>query len=464
MKSKMLKSSLIGRLAVVLAVFLALAILVGCPPAPPPEVPVEEVTPEEVTPEEVVPPELVGTLRVTGIAGPGGEMLSLHAANFMEAHPGVEVIVEVSPVDEYKPAFPLIAASPDAPDVAWYWVDGRAYQDMVAAGVLLPLDDLYAREGWDKVYPESTLAKYTSPDGHRYAVNTDIVWYPQVYYNKEIFEELGIAPPQVAYTLDEWYEVIDKIRAAGYEPVTAGIKDGWIVGHTHDAILQRMIPQELLDDLYNNWRPGWEPKIHYTGPEWLAANKMLLEWYQRGVFAEGAIGRGYAEGRALFVDGRAAMYQDGSWAVGVLAAEAPDLDFGWMLYPQINPEIEPKFLLYAGNGMMIPKAGRNPDLAKEFLAFMLSREQQIELAKSGLLVPARTDVSPEVMKESLPPLVFEMWEQLEVVGTSTGWDDPVPAVLAERSFILFQEMLTGMRTPESVGEELEKIAEDLRKK
>jgi hypothetical protein len=39
----------------------------------------------------------------------------------------------------------------------------------------------------------------------------------------------------------------------------------------------------------------------------------------------------------------------------------------------------------------------------------------------------------------------------------------VPGDMAEKSFILFQEMLTGTRQPEAVGPELEKLAEQHRK-
>src|SRR5215208_4116189 len=86
---------------------------------------------------------------------------------------------------EYKPAFPQIVASSDKPDFAWYWVDGRQYQDIANAGLLEPLDDLYESEGWNKVLPQSVVNTYTSPDGHKYAANAGIVWYPQIYYSKE---------------------------------------------------------------------------------------------------------------------------------------------------------------------------------------------------------------------------------------------------------------------------------------
>jgi len=417
------------------------------------------------------PAQAKRSIRVTVIPGPAGNNIKYAAENFMKKYPDIEVQVDVAggAETEYKPNFPQIAVSADRPDAAWYWVDGRQYQDLVAAGALENLDEIYESEGLYKAYPEATLTKYTSPDGHHYAVNTDVVWYPQVYYNKEIFKECGVEPPAngLAYeTLDEWYAVCDKVRAKGYEPVTVGSKEGWRIGHCHDTLLQRMIPQELLNDLYENWRPGWEPKIHYNGPEWTAVDKMLKEWFDKGVFAEGDLGRNYAEGRALFVQKKAAMYQDGSWAVGILRNEAPDIDFGWMLYPQVKPEIKPKFLLYAGNGFLVPKDPHDKDAAMKFAAYVTSLEYQTLMVQNKDIgfVTSRVDVPADVLKESLEPLVGEMWFKLIEVGTSTGWDDPAPADMAERSFILFQEMLTGMREPETVGEELEQLAERHRSK
>ncbi len=410
-------------------------------------------------------------IRVTAIPGPAGNNIKYAAENFMKKFPDIEVQVDVAggAETEYKPNFPQIAVSADRPDAAWYWVDGRQYQDLVAAGALESLDEIYVSEGLEAAYPEATLTKYTSPDGSRYAVNTDVVWYPQVYYNKAIFEECGVEPPAngLAYeSLDEWYEICDKIRAKGYEPVTIGGKEGWRIGHCHDTLLQRMIPQDLLDDLYNNWRPGWEPKIHYNGPEWTSVDKMLKEWYDKGVFAEGDLGRNYSEGRAIFVQKKAAMYQDGSWAVGILNDEAPDIEYGWMLYPQVKPEIAPKFLLYAGNGFLVPKdPPSDKDAAMKFAAYVTSLEYQTLMVQNKDIgfVPSRTDVPEEAMG-ALEPMVREMWLKLIEVGTSTGWDDPVPGDMAERSFILFQEMLTDVREPETVGEELETLAERKRSK
>ena len=52
-----------------------------------------------------------------------------------------------------------------------------------------------------------------------------------------------------------------------------------------------------------------------------------------------------------------------------------------------------------------------------------------------------------------------MYPLLTQYGTATGWDDPVPADMAERSLVMWQELLTGQTTPEQVGEEIERLAD-----
>ena len=405
-----------------------------------------------------------GEITVSCIPGGTAERLKLISANFMAANPDAKINLNVAggAETEYKSQFPQIVNSPDKPDLAWYWVDGRQYQDLANAGLLESLDDMYESEGWNQALTESTLNVYTSPDSQKYAVCESIVWYPQIYYSTEAFAKAGIEVPTTHYfaSLDDFYAASDKLRAAGYEPLTLGGKEGWIIGHTHDALLQRVATDEQLNDLLFNWRPGSEPKVRYTEEPWTRANQLLFDLHQKKVFADGYLGRSYAEGRSLFVQGKAAMYQDGSWAATapILYKEAPELDFGWMIYPQVDPNIRPEFLLYAGNGMMIPKGGKNPELARQFLAFLMSREQMIAATEAGMIVPSRTDVPVESVAK-IGPHIAEMYPLLTEYGTATGWDDPIPADMAERSHILWQELLTGQTTVEQIGAEIERLAD-----
>ena len=47
-----------------------------------------------------------------------------------------------------------------------------------------------------------------------------------VFYNTQIFEEVGVTPPE---TYDEWLEVCEKIQDAGYTPIACSAKDPWCI-------------------------------------------------------------------------------------------------------------------------------------------------------------------------------------------------------------------------------------------
>jgi len=470
-------------LAVLGVLVLLLAFAAACSPAPaePTQAPAptnasEQPTeaPEEPTkapePTEAPAAEPVD-IRVTGIPGPAGQIIQDCAESFMAENPNIKVQVDIAggAEDEYKPNFPQIAASDDRPDAAWYWVEGSNYPDMVEAGILEPLNDVWEKDGLYDAYPKPIIENYTSPDGNQYAGALEMIWFAPVYYNKAIFAEAGVEPPANGYyyeTLDEWYAVADKLRAAGYEPLSVGTKDGWRLSHLHDQILQRMVTEDIYEDFLNNWKPGWDAKAHYNSAEWVDTDKMMKEWYDKGVLADGDVGRGFNEARALFTQGKAAMYQDGSWAVGMLHDEAPDLDLGWMLYPQIKSDITPAMLVYAGSGLMAPKAitPERGAAAKEYIAYCLSKDYQAKMAESGLAIPARTDVPKEAMANSLPMLV-EMYHSLgDPLPTAFGWNTVVDTSLKERYLTLAQEMVTGQITPEEVGEQTEQFVEKLRSK
>lgn len=49
-----------------------------------------------------------------------------------------------------------------------------------------------------------------------------------IFYNKEIFDEVGIQPPE---TIEEFEDISDKLLEAGYIPLALGEKDIWRAGH-----------------------------------------------------------------------------------------------------------------------------------------------------------------------------------------------------------------------------------------
>jgi ABC-type glycerol-3-phosphate transport system substrate-binding protein len=243
-----------------------------------------------------------------------------------------------------------------------------------------------------------------------------------------------------------------------------GGKEGWTLSIFKDDFAQRLVPEEVHRDYVVASEPGQTAQYRFSDPRFVQSMQTYVEFgTTHKAFADGFLGRSFAEGHQYFATGQAAMLVDGSWAAGtaLLPTEAPDIDFGWMLLPPLSPDLAPKFLTYAGNAVMIMKGPRS-DAAKQFVSWLVSKEQHDKVAASGVLVPARTDVDPEQMKKGNSPALISQWENLNIIGTMDPWGDYAPAELVQRDYQLAQELLLGTISPEDAAAQLDQIADELR--
>jgi ABC-type glycerol-3-phosphate transport system substrate-binding protein len=375
-----------------------------------------------------------------------------------------------SPDDNaYKANFPQIAASSDKPDLAWYWVGGGGrFATMAKNGLLEPLDDLYASEGWDKAFPQQTLDYYKSPDGHFYAVPDTFVFHTIIYYDKALFKKLGITAPAMPTpwhsSAADFYAMCDKIRAAGLEPLSIGGKDAWPLAIMKDDLTQRLVPSEVQVDLVNAAVAGGTPKFKFADPRFVASEQAFIDYNTHKVFATGTLGRAFPDAQAYFAAGKSAMHSDGSWAGGAtsLPKLAPNMDIGWFMHPQLDANIAPKILTYAGNALMVMAGGKNTQAAKDFLKALVSKDGQNAVAAQGVLIPARTDVDVEQFKKGNTPLTVDMFAALNTIGTFGPWGDYGPAEPVQLDYTQSQKLLDGTITPAAAAAALDAACDQIR--
>ena len=258
--------------------------------------------------------------------------------------------------------------------------------------------------------------------------------------------------------------MIDKIRAGGVDSISIGGKDAWPLAIMKDDLTQRLVPAEVQIDLVNAAVPGGVPKYHFADPRFVAGEQAFIDYGKKKVFADGTLGRAFADAQSYFATGKAAMLSDGSWAAGSgsLPKLAPKMDIGWFMHPQLDPNIAPKILTYAGNALMVMADGPNVDAAKEFLKFLVSKDQQNMVASLGVLIPARTDVDPEALKKGNTPLMVDMLSALTTVGTFGPWGDYGPAEPVQLDYTHSQKLLDGSITPQASASELDASCDAIR--
>lgn len=388
-------------------------------------------------------------LTLASIPGPVSIRLKSEADAFTKQNPNVTIKINEFAEEKYMDQGPRLFSSSEKPDLAWFWADS-AYKKVADAGLLEPLDDLYQSEGWNNVLPESTIQRVKAKDGKMYAVNTEIVWGPIVYYNKEAFDKAGVQPPK---TMDEFYAMGDKLKKAGYVPLVSGVSDIGIL--MFGGTLINSFP---ADEYAKYTKSIADPTFNYKNEKVAAAFDALKKMADT-LMQKGAAGVNDNDARALFTQGKAAMYSGGSWSASdaILGKELPkNFKLGTFYYPQMYNDVPPKVAIYAGNSLIVMKGTGKEEWAKKFVAFVMSKDRQRELAAGKQFFPSRTDLTKEDMKP-LGPVYMELYENMVKQGADNFWHTEVSGELSTKGREMVTAVMAGTKTGAQAGQELQKI-------
>ena len=140
---------------------------------------------------------------------------------FMAEHPDITVEIWGQPWGDYFTKIQTLWASGDAeaiPDVAFL----SPIQGYAASGVLEPLNPYIEASGYDTGDYWPSLLEFGTFDGTIYGLPRDI-GLEVLYYNKDIFDEAGVAYPDESWTWD------DLLAAA--EELTEVASSGRVIRH-----------------------------------------------------------------------------------------------------------------------------------------------------------------------------------------------------------------------------------------
>ena len=139
-------------------------------------------------------------------------------------------------------------------------------------------------------------------DGDVFAVPIQAV-NAAVYYNKDIFAELGLEIPT---TFEELLDVAQKLQDAGYVPFANGIADNWDI---LECLFLGMVP---------SWVGGSDVRAQYESGEKPMNDEVWVKAYAdlaklAPFFPKGFESVTYNDSQALFTTKKAAMFADSSW-------------------------------------------------------------------------------------------------------------------------------------------------------
>jgi raffinose/stachyose/melibiose transport system substrate-binding protein len=222
---------------------------------------------------------------------------------------------------QYLAKIDSLISSGQQPDLFENWI-GSLSEPYIKAKNVQAVDSWFSRYGWEKILLQDAI-DYVTYNGHRYGVPTALNAMP-FWYNKTIFDKVGIAPPT---TYAEFESINKKLAKAGYPALASGAIDGWDLMRLFEYLLEVTAGPALHDQLLDRTASWNDPAV-------TEAFALLKKWGDSGWIESGFLGTNPNDADSLFQSGKIAMDLTGNWEEGQLTtAGAKDSDFDVFVGP-----------------------------------------------------------------------------------------------------------------------------------
>ena len=361
-------------------------------------------------------------------------------ADFEAANPDVDVQLNNFDHEGYKTAIRNFLSA-DPPDLA-NWYAGNRMAPFVNAGQFLDVTDVWEANGLNDAL--GSAAASMTIDGKKWGIPyTYYQW--GIYYNRDAYKAAGVdLPGDGGVTWDQFVSNCEKFKAAGIDCLTTGTKALWPGAGIFDYMSLRTNGYEWHMDLTAG-------KVEWTSPE---TRKVFAEWakIQPYITANHAA-IDWQDAAALLVQGKAAHYVMGNFAVGVFKEGGMTNDnLGFMVFPEITPGL-PRAEEAPTDTIHIPAGAKNVDDAKKFLAFVASADAQTKLNAAIGQLP--TNKNSTVAADD--PFISAGFASLSnAYALAQFFDRDAPAEMAKAGMEGFQEFMVKPDNLDAILERLEK--------
>jgi N,N'-diacetylchitobiose transport system substrate-binding protein len=367
------------------------------------------------------------------------DVINTYATDFEAANPGTTVNVEFVPWDGGKDRFLNAIASGDVPDLA---ETGTTWTPEFAE--LGGLEEV-AEENDDWL---PSLVDAGRVDEALYGVP----WYAgnrALIYRSDIFEELGLEPPE---TWDDLKTVADEIKAK--KPDIFPI----IVPGDYIHMLLPMVWQ-AGGDIATQEGDAWTAAIN--SEEGKQAFDTFAAWH-KDYSPKETLNQNEADARVPFDNGKAAMFIGGPWDVTAAQTENPDLEgkLATALLPEGPGGNRDTFA--GGSHLSVFADSDNKELAAAFRDFMLQPEELTKFTDElGFFAGTVSGINGSKLLEDpiMEPFGIQLRDHSRVYPVTPKWGaletDPKPSTVA------LQSIVQGTSTDEALEQLAQEIEDSL---
>lgn len=337
-----------------------------------------------------------------------------------------------------------LAATEQFPDIPF----AVTVADFAEAGLLIPFDQEYLDENF-------ILPNASKIDGEAWAPPVGAQLIPLVFYNKAIFEEVGVDVPT---TWNEFLNVSQALLDAGYVPMQMCAAEPWCASFPGVGLVSQNV---FGDD------PEWMLKrkageVSFSDPEFVNAMQKLADLSEAGyIDSAAALGTDFATANQAFYDGGVPMYMQGSWFIGY-PPEDMGFEMGAFILPRDDGKIVPS--IYVGGGTRVSAVSEHPEELMMFAeAFEAHPAVMAAIIQNDALFPMMKNMTIDDYGVDMSDLFYDTYNNIVVNDDVTKvaaftWAnndlDPIPG-WKDEFYASVQNILLG----EPVADEMARLDE-----
>lgn len=337
-------------------------------------------------------------------------------------------------------------ASDEVPDIMTTYEQG-----FVDEGKYMDISD--QNGWWDRMSPDMKAACTDVKSGKTFRVCTNMTM-AGFFYNKEIFNELGIE--EFPSQWDEFVAMLEKIKNEKPDVVPWFIfgSEAWHLGHLIEFIPHGYVKSELgTIEAKKAMLENRQDELRFAdsdGPMAVFAENMK-ELQDKGLINEDILTATNDNCVQDFVSGKAAMFSNGMWAISSVLEASPDMEdkIGFAPYPAYMPDSSSVVLSAEDSGYSISATTEHKDECIEFLNFLFLPENQQKYCEVAKAPSAFKDVTAKWAPEAV---VSEVSAALEN-AVNIGFTNEKPAGFSgDDAGRMLQGLFAGQYTPEQFAQ------------
>lgn len=312
--------------------------------------------------------------RVLTIAGhtrmyPGEEEVwDAMAKAFMEENPDVQVVIKWQGTIE-DTAQNLQAAKLAGETIDLYSCGTRVIRNSLApAGIVTDMTELI-KPYEDRFAPG--MLEGCMVGGRVWAFPIGSGGSTTFYYNKQMFEDLGLSVPA---TYDELVEICNTIRSElGITPI---LQQGTLAIYWpmwYFETYEQATGNKSVENVYE-FLAG---ERQFTGPEEVEAFNLIKRFFDDGLIDSDSLNTNADGMRAAFSQGKSAMFFGGTWEyTNIMQVVGDSFEVGVFEFPIMVPGSQSRHGTGSGGGWFIPSFcnPENFDIIMKFVEFMTRPE------------------------------------------------------------------------------------------